>query len=382
MKELYENRFSQRDPYGLDKAPEWKIINDYKIDLLHRLFPPAGTYRRSLDVGCGDAGIFNSHRQCKGTEFSVSLDLSFNAVRRCRGHHAGSATSMYFVVGDAQDLPFAQGVFDFVYCSEVLEHLVDSEKGLDEIHRVLEPGAEAVITVPNEKERILNPEEHISSFTYYTFKGAVSERFEIQEEKGLYLNSVDPHHLLTASDPESLFEELLRSGESRPDESLGLILKVRPLTLKSAMPDGVPLEDAVFSYISRKQLDACARILFPYRPKSRIPLLGPLIAWVRVNITSHLKEPYVDRLAMRQTEFNLVIARMVRRIVGALESSQDATPENTLTLRQKQEELEVQLQELRLAVDDSHRELKEELEGLKSLLGAAGESSGEGDSQR
>lgn len=382
MKELYEDRFSQRDPYGLEKAPEWRIINEYKIGLLHRIFPPAGTYRRSLDVGCGDAGIFISHPQCKGTELSISLDLSFNAVRRCRDHHVGSATPIYFVVGDAQDLPLAEGVFDFVYCSEVLEHLTDAEKGLDEMYRVLEPAGEAVLTVPNEKEQNLNPEEHISPFTYYIFKGAVNERFEVLVEKGLYLNSIDPRDLIRARDPEPRFQQLLRSGESRPEESLGIIFKARPLSLKGAIPDGVPLGDAVFPYISRRQLDACARILSPYRPKSRIPLLGPLVAWVRVNMTSHLKEPYIDRLARQQTEFNLVIAQILRRVVRALESSVDDAADNVLATTQRQQELEDQLRELRLAVDDSYGQLKEELEGLKRLVGSPGESDVEGDDQR
>jgi SAM-dependent methyltransferase len=379
MQEHYENRFGQSDPYRLEKAPEWRMINDYKIGLLRRIFPPAGSHRRSLDLGCGDAGIFVSHPQCKGTELSVSLDLSFNAVRRCRDHHGGSAAPMYFVVGDAQYLPFAERVFDFVYCSEVLEHLEDAAKGLDEIHRVLQPEAEAVLTVPNEREQVLNPEEHISPFTYYTFKGAVSERFEIQEEKGLYLNSVHPQDLIRVRDAKPLFQELLRSGESRPGESLGVIFKVRPLSSKGEIPDGVALGDAVFSYVGREQLNACARILFPYRPKSRIRLLGPLIAWIRLNMTSHLKEPYVDRLASRQTEFNLVMAQALRRLVAALESTRKETSENVSATAQRQQELQGQLDELQLALDDSYGKLKEELEALKRQLHRSGESAVDGD---
>jgi len=102
MREFYEDKFGKKDPYDHQQLPEVEIINDYKIDLLHRIFPPPGTYKRSLDIGCGDAGIFISHPQCKGMEFSVSLDLAFNAVRRCREHHLGSETRMYFVVADVE----------------------------------------------------------------------------------------------------------------------------------------------------------------------------------------------------------------------------------------------------------------------------------------
>jgi len=112
IREFYEDRYSKKDPYDLHQIPEAEIINDHKIDLLHCIFPPPGTYERSLDIGCGDVGIFVSHPQCKGTEFSISLDLAFNAARRCREHHIDCQTKMYFVVANAEDLPFADDTFD------------------------------------------------------------------------------------------------------------------------------------------------------------------------------------------------------------------------------------------------------------------------------
>ena len=382
MKEPYEDRFSKDDPYGLQKAPEAKIINDYKIGLLHRIFPPAGPCKRSLDIGCGDAGIFISHCQCKGAEFSISFDLSFNAVRRCRDHHAGSSTPMYFVVGDAQNLPFADRIFDFVYCSEVLEHLLDAEQGLDEIHRVLQPRGEAVLTVPNEEECVLCPDEHISSFSYYTFKTAVSERFEIMLEKGLYLNSIDPRDLIRTRNPEPRFQELLELGESCPEDSFGLIFKVQPLSRKGTIPDGLPLGESVFSVISPQQLASRGKIVVPYRTQSWIPLLGPLIAWVRVNITSHLKEPYIDRMARRQTNFNLLVVGLLRRVVQGLEGSLKDTAEEVLSTKQRQQELQDQIRELRLVIDHSHTQLKEELEALKHLVRSHGDIGVEEDDKR
>ena len=47
-------------------------------------------------------------------------------------------------------LPFRDGAFDRVYCSEVLEHVLDPESVIREMHRVLAPGGIAVISVPNE----------------------------------------------------------------------------------------------------------------------------------------------------------------------------------------------------------------------------------------
>jgi SAM-dependent methyltransferase len=46
-------------------------------------------------------------------------------------------------------LPFADGVFDTVVCSEILEHILSPDQLLREILRVLKPGGRVILTVPN-----------------------------------------------------------------------------------------------------------------------------------------------------------------------------------------------------------------------------------------
>lgn len=50
------------------------------------------------------------------------------------------------IVGDAQALGFADARFDVVLCTEVLEHLPEPQKAIDEIFRVLKPGGELLLT--------------------------------------------------------------------------------------------------------------------------------------------------------------------------------------------------------------------------------------------
>jgi SAM-dependent methyltransferase len=50
------------------------------------------------------------------------------------------------VLGDAQALGLADAVFDVVLCTEVLEHLAEPQKALDEMFRVLRPSGTLLLT--------------------------------------------------------------------------------------------------------------------------------------------------------------------------------------------------------------------------------------------
>lgn len=52
------------------------------------------------------------------------------------------------VIGFADRLPFVDASFDTLLVTEVLEHVEDAERAVQEIHRVLRPGGHALITVP------------------------------------------------------------------------------------------------------------------------------------------------------------------------------------------------------------------------------------------
>ena len=50
------------------------------------------------------------------------------------------------IVGDAQAIGLAGGAFDVVLCTEVLEHLPEPQRAVDEMHRVLRPGGTLLLT--------------------------------------------------------------------------------------------------------------------------------------------------------------------------------------------------------------------------------------------
>ncbi|MFI2348100.1 class I SAM-dependent methyltransferase [Streptomyces sp. NPDC019443] len=109
---------------------------------------PAGPGRPAatvLDVGCGDGSAAATAARVLRGHRIVGVDWSQDALRRAaprlsqvvRGELTGGG------------LPFASGSADAVLFSEVVEHLVDPDSALDELHRVLRPGGHLMLSTPN-----------------------------------------------------------------------------------------------------------------------------------------------------------------------------------------------------------------------------------------
>ena len=109
---------------------------------------------RVLDMGCG-AGrhAFEMYRRGgdvvafdqDGDELAGVLDL-FGAMRDAGEVPDGAEADIK--QGDALSLPFADGEFDRVVASEVLEHIPDDTDAIAELVRVLRPGGTMAVTVP------------------------------------------------------------------------------------------------------------------------------------------------------------------------------------------------------------------------------------------
>ena len=67
--------------------------------------------------------------------------------------------------------PFEDGQFNEIYMKDVLEHLPDTIRTLEEIYRITEPGAKIFIAVPfwNSFEAITDP-THVKQFNEYSFE--------------------------------------------------------------------------------------------------------------------------------------------------------------------------------------------------------------------
>ena len=104
-----------------------------------------GRSHKLLDIGCGRGFYFPLYRTLGATIWGVERDHKPLSLARYRGQPSEATV----LDAPAEALPFADETFDAVVMSEILEHLRDPVKALQEARRVLVPTGLLLVTVPN-----------------------------------------------------------------------------------------------------------------------------------------------------------------------------------------------------------------------------------------
>jgi SAM-dependent methyltransferase len=110
---------------------------------------------RLLDLGCGFGR--HAYQAARLGAQVVAFDAGADEVRKVQDTFGAMAVAgeldadtarVGAARGDALALPFADGAFDRVIASEVLEHIPEDETAMAELARVLRPGGTMAVTVP------------------------------------------------------------------------------------------------------------------------------------------------------------------------------------------------------------------------------------------
>ena len=105
--------------------------------------------KTALDVGCG-GGVYTALLAAKNI-LTVGIDVSKEALQATRAwvNSEGTSESVQLINCSAEFLPFRKESFDLMVCSEVIEHLDNPRRGIEEISRVLNNEGDIILTVPN-----------------------------------------------------------------------------------------------------------------------------------------------------------------------------------------------------------------------------------------
>lgn len=132
---------------------KWLAFNSSR----HRLYEENERFAKSmkknsliLDAGCGDAPYKDlfKHVRYESADFAQS-----------NREYAEQIT----YVCDLKKIPVEDNRFDYVVCNQVLEHIPEPQKVIDELHRVLKPKGQIIFTAP------LFYQEHEQPYDFFRY---------------------------------------------------------------------------------------------------------------------------------------------------------------------------------------------------------------------
>jgi SAM-dependent methyltransferase len=128
--------YAARGDYHRTPDPSWDYYPTYlaKLDAVRRYLDALPPATRVLDAGCGEGILVEEY----ATRLDIAgVDANYSSERVTHG----SVTA----------LPLGDASFDRALCLDVLEHLSfeDQPRALAELFRILRPGGELFVSVPN-----------------------------------------------------------------------------------------------------------------------------------------------------------------------------------------------------------------------------------------
>ncbi len=98
-----------------------------------------------LDIGGGDGDVAST--LAKAGHHCYVMDIS--DVRLKKYEVKAQQQGIKQLLGNVEErIPLDDGVLDVVLCGEIIEHVPDNDRAIDEIHRVLKQSGQFILSVP------------------------------------------------------------------------------------------------------------------------------------------------------------------------------------------------------------------------------------------
>lgn len=140
-------QFSDKEKYTKEYFDE---VEQHKYAIESSIFSFAQFSRfhgkKVLEVGVGAGSDFV--QWVRSGAIATGIDLTQEGIEHVRHRlDVYGLKAEQLVVGDCENLPFADNSFDLVYSSGVIHHTPDTEKALREIIRVCKPGGTCKVMI-------------------------------------------------------------------------------------------------------------------------------------------------------------------------------------------------------------------------------------------
>lgn len=185
----------QSEEHPLVPTTGFHSLEEYVLYLSHRFaYEEAAKLavdKTVLDVGCNNGYgtiVAGAH-----SKLTIGVDVSPTAVEFAQAFN--SRENVRYQTIDGLGLPFDSETFDLAISFEVIEHVSDAGRYLDEIRRVLKRGGAALLTTPNARMRLdpgMKPwnEFHVREYLSAELFALLKQSFMNVEIRGLFARPV------------------------------------------------------------------------------------------------------------------------------------------------------------------------------------------------
>ncbi len=181
-----------------------------------------------LDYGCGKGHIIECFLR-KGIQIS-GVDMSEEEVRIVNEKYKENPNFGGVRLFDGEKLPFPDDEFDFITCTECIEHVLDMHVTtlLTELHRVLKKDGVILVTTPNEEDMlksevccpncniVYHPQGHVRSFSSSSLKNLM-EKYNYST---VLCGGTDFNHIQRMITPPKLLDMTLRQIVKRIERAI------------------------------------------------------------------------------------------------------------------------------------------------------------------
>jgi len=138
------------------------------------------SHLKVLELGCGDAALWRRNANLIPETWSITLtDLSAGMLEQARMSLGTHSEQFKFLVADAQAIPFHDNEFDIVVANHMLYHVLDINRAVSEMYRVLKPGG-CLYTSTMSKSHLQEIEQLTQAFDpHIQVLDPVMERFQL-----------------------------------------------------------------------------------------------------------------------------------------------------------------------------------------------------------
>lgn len=178
--------------------------------------PTSERSARVLDAGCGDGiNLYGLNKIiCERKWNSLLYGVDYNSLRLERASKFPFVEAI--IQSSLDNLPYEDGWFDVILCNQVLEHIPQDKKVLQEFKRVIRPGGLFILGVPNEgcalarlrnhviQPSILKSTDHVNFYTEKIMSELLTDSdFSILriEKSGFFLPHLALNYLGSLTEP-------------------------------------------------------------------------------------------------------------------------------------------------------------------------------------